>query len=125
MEVFWRGYAGATLPELTAALACGEEAEPIRRELARRREAAVAAIRGRFERAGAGEGDLPVGRISLLPSAPPVLGRVPSPRPCPPILDESRPPRGARPQIGHLVCKTIACIADPPVRGTPWNIKYF
>jgi AcrR family transcriptional regulator len=42
------------------ALACGEEAEPIRRELAARREAAVTAIRERFERAMR-DGDLPEG----------------------------------------------------------------
>jgi AcrR family transcriptional regulator len=43
-----------------AALACGKEAEPVRRELAGRREDAVAAIRERFERA-ARDGDLPAG----------------------------------------------------------------
>jgi AcrR family transcriptional regulator len=42
------------------ALACGEEAEPVRRELAARREAAVTAIRERFEQAVQG-GDLPEG----------------------------------------------------------------
>jgi AcrR family transcriptional regulator len=40
------------------ALACGEAAESIRRELASRRSASVAALRQRFERAFA-EGDLP------------------------------------------------------------------
>jgi AcrR family transcriptional regulator len=39
------------------ALACGEEADPIRQELNARREAAVASFRDRFERAKA-EGDL-------------------------------------------------------------------
>jgi hypothetical protein len=33
------------------ALACGEEAEPVRRELARLRQAVVTALRERFERA--------------------------------------------------------------------------
>jgi AcrR family transcriptional regulator len=42
------------------ALACGEEAEPVRRELARLRQATVAALRERFERATR-EGDLPAG----------------------------------------------------------------
>src|SRR4051794_34343050 len=42
------------------ALACGEEAEPIRSELAGRREAAVVAISERFQRA-LREGDLPEG----------------------------------------------------------------
>lgn len=42
------------------ALACGEDAEPVRRELAMRREAAVEAIRERFERA-VKEGDLAEG----------------------------------------------------------------
>lgn len=42
------------------ALACGEEAEPIKRELANRREAGVEAIRKRFERA-VSERDLPAG----------------------------------------------------------------
>lgn len=40
------------------ALACGAEAEPIRRELVRRREAAVAAVRDRFRQA-VREKDLP------------------------------------------------------------------
>jgi hypothetical protein len=40
------------------ALACGEEAEPVRRELARLRQAAVTAFRERFERA-VQDGDLP------------------------------------------------------------------
>ena len=43
------------------ALACGEEAEPVRRELARLRQAAVTAFRERFERA-VQDGDLPKGR---------------------------------------------------------------
>ncbi len=43
-----------------AALACGEDAEPVRRELACRREAAVEAIRERFDQA-VREGDLPDG----------------------------------------------------------------
>ncbi|GEJ57397.1 TetR/AcrR family transcriptional regulator [Anaeromyxobacter diazotrophicus] len=42
------------------ALACGDAAESIRRELAARRSAGVAALRERFERAVA-EGDLPAG----------------------------------------------------------------
>jgi AcrR family transcriptional regulator len=42
------------------ALACGEEAEPVRRELARLRQAAVTAFRERFERA-VQDGDLPEG----------------------------------------------------------------
>ena len=42
------------------ALACGEEAEPVRRELARLRQAAVTAFRERFERA-VQDGDLPKG----------------------------------------------------------------
>jgi AcrR family transcriptional regulator len=42
------------------ALVCGEEAEPVRRELARLRQAAVTAFRERFERA-VQDGDLPKG----------------------------------------------------------------
>ena len=42
------------------ALACGEEAEPVRRELARLRRGAVTALRERFERA-VRDGDLPEG----------------------------------------------------------------
>lgn len=42
------------------ALACGEEAEPVRRELARLRQAGVGALRERFERA-VQERDLPEG----------------------------------------------------------------
>jgi len=42
------------------ALACGDEAAPVRRELARRRAASEAALRKRLERAAA-EGDLPAG----------------------------------------------------------------
>jgi hypothetical protein len=42
------------------ALACGEAAESVRRELAARRAATEAAVRRRFERAQA-EGDLPAG----------------------------------------------------------------
>jgi AcrR family transcriptional regulator len=42
------------------ALACGEEAEPVRRELARLRQATVTALRERFERA-LRYGDLPGG----------------------------------------------------------------
>jgi AcrR family transcriptional regulator len=42
------------------ALTCGEEAEPVRRELARLRQAAVTALRQRFERA-VRDGDLPEG----------------------------------------------------------------
>jgi AcrR family transcriptional regulator len=45
---------------VSGALACGEEAEPVRRELARLRQAAVTALRERFERA-VREGDLPAG----------------------------------------------------------------
>jgi AcrR family transcriptional regulator len=45
---------------VSGALACGEEAEPVRRELARLRQATVAALRERFERA-VREGDLPGG----------------------------------------------------------------
>ncbi len=45
---------------VSGALACGEEAEPVRRELVRLRQAAVAVIRDRFERA-VQEGDLPKG----------------------------------------------------------------
>ena len=45
---------------VSAALACGEEAEPVRRELARVRQGTVTALRGRFEWAAA-EGDLPTG----------------------------------------------------------------
>src|SRR5881392_4127494 len=42
------------------ALACGDAAESVRRELAARRAAGEAAVRRRFERARA-EGDLPAG----------------------------------------------------------------
>ena len=42
------------------ALACGEEAEPVRRELARLRQTGVVTLRERFERA-VQEGDLPEG----------------------------------------------------------------
>ena len=45
---------------VSGALACGEEAEPVRRELARLRQVTVAALRERFERA-VREGDLPAG----------------------------------------------------------------
>ena len=45
---------------VSGALACGEEAEPVRRELARLRQATVAALRERFDRA-VREGDLPAG----------------------------------------------------------------
>lgn len=45
---------------VSGALACGEQAEPVRRELARVRQATVAALRERFDRA-AREGDLPAG----------------------------------------------------------------
>ena len=45
---------------VSGALACGEEAEPVRRELARLRQATVAALQERFERA-VHEGDLPGG----------------------------------------------------------------
>src|SRR5262249_54021955 len=43
---------------VTGALACGEEAEPVRRELAGLRQATVTTLRERFERA-AQDGDLP------------------------------------------------------------------
>ena len=45
---------------VSGALACGEEAETVRRDLARLRQAAVVALLGRFERA-VQEGDLPAG----------------------------------------------------------------
>ena len=45
---------------VSGALTCGDEAEPIRRELARLRQKAVQIIRERFERA-VQEGDLPEG----------------------------------------------------------------
>jgi AcrR family transcriptional regulator len=45
---------------VAGALACGEEAEPVRRELARLRQAAVSALLERLERA-VREGDLPGG----------------------------------------------------------------
>ena len=45
---------------VSGALACGKEAEPVRRELVRLRQAAVEMIRERFERA-IQEGDLPQG----------------------------------------------------------------
>jgi AcrR family transcriptional regulator len=45
---------------VSGALACGEEAEPVRRELARLRQATVATLRERFGRA-VHEGDLPGG----------------------------------------------------------------
>jgi hypothetical protein len=45
---------------VSGALACGEEAESVRRELARLRQATVAALRERFERAER-EADLPRG----------------------------------------------------------------
>ena len=45
---------------VSGALACGEEAESVRRELARLRQATVAALRERFDRA-VREGDLPEG----------------------------------------------------------------
>jgi AcrR family transcriptional regulator len=45
---------------VSGALACGEEAEPVRRELARLRQAAVTAFRERFARA-VRDGDLPAG----------------------------------------------------------------
>jgi AcrR family transcriptional regulator len=45
---------------VSGALACGEEAEPVRRELARLRQAALTALRERFERA-VRDGDLPEG----------------------------------------------------------------
>src|SRR5882672_3762640 len=45
---------------VSGALACGEEAEKVRRELAQLRQAIVTALRERFERA-VREGDLPAG----------------------------------------------------------------
>jgi AcrR family transcriptional regulator len=45
---------------VTGALACGKESERVRRELVRLRQAAVAVLRERFERA-VREGDLPSG----------------------------------------------------------------
>src|ERR1700745_2475389 len=45
---------------VSGALACGEEAETVRRELARLRQAIVTAFRERFERA-VQDGDLPAG----------------------------------------------------------------
>lgn len=45
---------------VSGALACGEVAEPVRRELARLRQAMVAALRERFDRAMR-DGDLPKG----------------------------------------------------------------
>src|SRR5262249_49729865 len=45
---------------VSGALACGAEAEPVRRELARLRQSTVAALRERFEQA-VREGDLPGG----------------------------------------------------------------
>ena len=45
---------------VSGALACGEEAEPVRRELARLRQTTVAALRERFDRA-VREGNLPAG----------------------------------------------------------------
>src|SRR5207245_10990781 len=45
---------------VSSALACGEEAETVRRELARLRQAIVTALRERFERA-VQDGDLPAG----------------------------------------------------------------
>src|SRR5262245_31109599 len=45
---------------VSGALACGEEAEPVRLELVRLRQAAVTTLRARFERA-VQEGDLPKG----------------------------------------------------------------
>jgi AcrR family transcriptional regulator len=45
---------------VSGALACGEEVEPVRRELVRLRQATVTALRERFERA-VRQGDLPEG----------------------------------------------------------------
>src|SRR5260370_24597158 len=45
---------------VSGALACGEEAETVRRELAQLRQAIVTALRERFERA-VRDGDLPAG----------------------------------------------------------------
>jgi AcrR family transcriptional regulator len=45
---------------VSGALACGAETEPVRRELARLRQAVVVALRARFDRA-VRDGDLPMG----------------------------------------------------------------
>jgi AcrR family transcriptional regulator len=58
MQRDWDGARGCLT--VSGALACGEEAEPVRRELARLRQATVAVLRERFEQA-VREGDLPEG----------------------------------------------------------------
>jgi hypothetical protein len=56
-----RGAGGALVAVIVSeALACGEEAEPVRLELARLRQATVIALRERFDRA-VRDGDLPGG----------------------------------------------------------------
>ena len=65
VEAMFRGFVGMQGKSrgcmiVSGALACGDEAEPIRRELARLREQAVQMIRERFERA-VQDGDLPKG----------------------------------------------------------------
>ncbi len=65
VEAIFRGFVGMQDKSrgcmiVSGALACGDEAEPIRRELARLREKGVQIIRERFERA-VQEGDLPKG----------------------------------------------------------------
>ena len=65
VEAMFRGFVGMQGKSrgcmiVSGALACGDEAEPIRRELARLREQAVQIIRERFERA-VQDGDLPKG----------------------------------------------------------------
>ena len=67
VETIFSGFVGMCVRDkargcliVCGALACGEEAEPVRRELARLRQAAVTALRERFERA-VQDGDLPEG----------------------------------------------------------------
>src|SRR2546428_9978457 len=65
---------------VSGALACGEEAETVRRELAQLRQAIVTALRERFERA-VQDGDLPAGTdcAALAPDTPTVLDRLAGP----------------------------------------------
>ncbi len=66
VEAIFSGFVGMQRDQVKArgcmivsgALVCGEEAEPVRRELVRLRQAAVTMLRERFERA-VREGDLP------------------------------------------------------------------
>jgi Transcriptional regulator len=67
VEAFSRGSSDAARPRqstrvpiVSGALACGEEAETVRRELAQLRQAISRALRERFERA-VRDGDLPAG----------------------------------------------------------------